>query len=146
MKRVLKHIIIVIPLFFICYILIFSFSDRTKTITETQPEYHPRIYVTVYGDKYHSADCHYLQSSKIAKSLIEAQSEGYTACSHCHGRCDGTIVVEKSMSKKVDNTPAVQQQSAFFGALFCGFLYLFVWYGLARTGYYGHKKSLDSDP
>ena len=141
MKRILKHIIIVIPLFFICYILFFSFSDKTKIITEIHTEYQPRIYITEYGDKYHATDCHYLHASKIAKSLIEAQNEGYTPCSHCHGRCDGAILINKIVSKKADNTPAVQRQSAFFSAVSCCFFYSFLQYGLAQTEYYGHKKS-----
>ena len=83
MKRVMKHLIIVIPLFILCFFLIFSFADKTKTVSEKEVEYHPRVYVTTYGDKYHATDCYYLHSSKIAKSLTQAKSSGYTACSYC---------------------------------------------------------------
>ena len=42
------------------------------------------VYVTNTGTKYHRANCSYLRSSKIAKSIEDAIAEGYTACSRCN--------------------------------------------------------------
>lgn len=41
------------------------------------------VYITKTGKKYHMATCRYLSRSKIAISLKDAKSEGYTACSVC---------------------------------------------------------------
>ena len=43
------------------------------------------VYVTNYGNKYHSAGCRYLKKSQIPMSLAEAKRQGYTACSVCGG-------------------------------------------------------------
>jgi competence protein ComEC len=42
------------------------------------------VYITNTGKKYHSDGCQYLSKSKIAITLKDAKSEGYTACSKCH--------------------------------------------------------------
>ena len=42
------------------------------------------VYITNTGDKYHTYNCRFLRSSKIAVSLSWAQSHGYQACSVCH--------------------------------------------------------------
>ena len=52
----------------------------------------PLVYVTKYGECYHSAGCHYLDSV-IEKGLYEAQKEGYRACSYCHGLHNGEIEI-----------------------------------------------------
>lgn len=41
------------------------------------------VYVTNTGKKYHRSGCQYLKKSKIAISLSDAKSSGYTACSKC---------------------------------------------------------------
>lgn len=43
------------------------------------------VYITNTGSKYHKSGCRYLKKSKIAISLSEAKSRGYTACSVCGG-------------------------------------------------------------
>ncbi|MCB0670236.1 MAG: hypothetical protein KDC80_30625 [Saprospiraceae bacterium] len=40
-------------------------------------------YVTKTGEKYHMANCSYLQYSKIAYDYQKAIQAGYTACSRC---------------------------------------------------------------
>lgn len=42
------------------------------------------VYVTNTGSKYHMAGCQYLRQSQHARTLSQAKSEGYTACSRCH--------------------------------------------------------------
>ena len=56
-------------------------------VTKTEP----KVYITDYGDKYHSYDCQYLYDSKTAIGLYKAKDEGYTACSICGGKSNGTI-------------------------------------------------------
>ncbi|MBA7713009.1 hypothetical protein ES703_122004 [subsurface metagenome] len=41
------------------------------------------VYVTRTGRKYHRSGCRYLRRSKIAISLEDAKSQGYTPCSIC---------------------------------------------------------------
>lgn len=42
------------------------------------------VYVTKTGGKYHTGGCRYLKKSKIAISLSDAQSQGYSPCSVCN--------------------------------------------------------------
>lgn len=49
-------------------------SDTSDTI----------VYITKTGTKYHNESCSYLSSSKIAITLEEAKSKGYTPCSRCN--------------------------------------------------------------
>ena len=49
-------------------------DDETDSIT---------VYVTDYGEKYHSDGCQYLRKSKNAIDLEKAKSKGYTPCSKC---------------------------------------------------------------
>ncbi|MBM3241536.1 extracellular solute-binding protein [Candidatus Poribacteria bacterium] len=41
------------------------------------------VFVTSTGDKYHKADCHYLEKSAIRMTRKEAIAKGYTPCSVC---------------------------------------------------------------
>ena len=58
-------------------------SSETSTISTTNNQSYT-VYITNTGSKYHSASCSYLRKSKIAISLSEAKSKGYTACSKCN--------------------------------------------------------------
>ena len=66
-----------------------------------------RVYVTNYGDCYHSSDCSYLHSSRNAIGKNKARSQGYYACSRCNGIPSGTIeetyyqLVEKDMTSEI---------------------------------------------
>ncbi|MDU7338623.1 MAG: ComEC/Rec2 family competence protein [Clostridium sp.] len=42
------------------------------------------VYITKTGGKYHTGGCRYLKKSKIAISLSDAQSQGYSPCSVCN--------------------------------------------------------------
>ena len=42
------------------------------------------VYITEYGEKYHSSSCQYLHESKISISLSSAVKSGYSPCSVCN--------------------------------------------------------------
>jgi hypothetical protein len=41
------------------------------------------VYITKTGEKYHTARCMFVSKSKIAISLREAVSRGFTPCKRC---------------------------------------------------------------
>ncbi len=43
----------------------------------------PTVYVTNTGEKYHTANCRYLNESKRAIKLSEAKAQGYIPCKVC---------------------------------------------------------------
>lgn len=51
-------------------------EEASNTTTDT-------VYITNTGKKYHRSGCQYLRKSKIAISLENARSRGYTPCSKC---------------------------------------------------------------
>lgn len=64
-----------------------SNSAVTKKATSNTPVQNTNsetVYITKTGNKYHKSWCSYLRKSKIAISLDNAKSQGYTACSRCH--------------------------------------------------------------
>ena len=106
-QKFIKHttivILICIPMAFLWYFIINANSTqsyKTETVTATEP----RVYVTTYGDRYHSAGCSYLAKSQHAMGKHEATSKGYTACSRCGGRSSGTISVTYTKKIEVDST------------------------------------------
>ena len=42
------------------------------------------VYITDYGEKYHTYSCQYLHDSRYAISLSSAVQRGYTPCSKCN--------------------------------------------------------------
>lgn len=123
MKRVLKRLMIISLLFLTCFLIAFLSFDKTKTIMKTEIDYRPCVYVTLYGEKYHSPSCHYLHTSKTAKGLYDAQAEGYTVCSYCHGVPEGIVGVEKEKCVEVDNTFDLVTKSTFIGICITVFLF-----------------------
>lgn len=106
-QKLIKHTIIVlllcIPMAFLWYAIINennTKSYKTETVTATEP----RVYVTTYGERYHSAGCSYLSKSQIPIGKQEAISKGYSACSRCGGRASGTIDVKYTKQVEVDGT------------------------------------------
>ena len=106
-QKFIKHttivILICIPMAFLWYFIINANSTpsyKTETVTATEP----RVYVTTYGDRYHSVGCSYLAKSQHAMGKHEAISKGYTACSRCGGRSSGTISVTYTKKIEVDST------------------------------------------
>ena len=55
-----------------------SNSDGTSSSTDGT------VYITDYGNKYHTSDCKYLKKSSIPISKSEAIQKGYSACSECN--------------------------------------------------------------
>lgn len=70
--------------------LLFSFCGCSSGQAEPQAEQtqssdqSETVYVTRTGEKHHRSGCEYLRKSKIAISLDDATSDGYTACSKCN--------------------------------------------------------------
>lgn len=63
-------------------------SASTPSTSENTPADPPTkltftVYVTNTGSKYHRAGCQYLSKSCIPISFLDAQNQGYTACSRC---------------------------------------------------------------
>lgn len=106
-QKIATHIVIIIllciPMAFLSYAII-RLNNPTSYKTETVTTTEPRVYVTTYGEKYHSAGCSYLAKSSRAIGKQEAISKGYTACSRCGGRSSGTIEVNYTRKVEVDGT------------------------------------------
>ena len=130
-KTVFKRI----GLFLIIYILIgslflsFSFLFDKKNPTYENVPYtieEPKVYVTTYGDCYHSYSCSYLHSSRISKGKEQARSQGYRACSKCYGVSNGTIEVTyyKKIEKDMKNEIIVESiiSGAIVSAIICVFI------------------------
>ena len=129
-KKIAMHIVIVIilciPMSFIWYAIINSngsTSYETETVTATEP----RVYVTSYGEKYHSNGCQYLYKSAHAMGKQEAISKGYTACSKCGGRSSGTITVTYTKKVEVDNTTKNIWGAIAIAVLTTPLAYLFIY-------------------
>ena len=61
-----------------------STSSSAASTTSSSDSNSVTVYVTDTGSKYHVAGCQYLRQSQHARTLSQAKSEGYTACSRCH--------------------------------------------------------------
>ena len=113
-----------IGLFLIISILIITISlglgflfDKNNPTYESVPYVveEPKVYVTNYGDCYHSSDCSYLHSSRIAKGKDKAQEQGYRACSKCYGVANGTIEVTYYKQVEKDMTSEIITKSIIGG-------------------------------
>lgn len=102
-KQAIIIILLCIPMAFLSYAII-RLNNPTSYKTETVTATEPRVYVTTYGERYHSAGCSYLAKSSRAIGKQEAISKGYTACSRCGGRASGTIEVKYTRQVEVDGT------------------------------------------
>ncbi len=114
--KVVKHIAIGLLLFSVSFSLVFFLTDKTEYHTVETAAREPRVYVTQYGECYHSSGCHYLNRSKIERGLYDARSEGYRACSYCKGRPSGTITVTYFEKEAKDTTGKVAVRSAVFAS------------------------------
>ena len=137
-QKFIKHttivILICIPMAFLWYFIINANSTpsyKTETVTATEP----RVYVTTYGDRYHSVGCSYLAKSQHAMGKHEAISKGYTACSRCGGRSSGTISVTYTKKIEVDSTAKNIWGAIGLSVLCTPLAYLFIYCLVAA-----HKK------
>lgn len=124
-----------IGLFLIISILIISISlglgflfDKNNPTYESLPYVveEPRVYVTNYGDCYHSSDCSYLHSSMIAKGKDKAKEQGYRACSRCYGIASGTIEVTYYKQVEKDMTNDIVSKSIIGGVIVSAVICFFI--------------------
>lgn len=129
-QRLAMHIVIVvilcIPFAFMWYAII-NANHTTSYKTETYTATEPRVYVTTYGERYHSAGCSYLAKSQRAMGKQEAISKGYTACSRCGGRSSGTITVTYTKKIAQDNTTKNVWGAIGLSVLCTPLAYLFIY-------------------
>ena len=126
-KKVGLFLLISISL--ITVIMGISFWSNDKNPTYENVPYtveEARVYVTNYGDCYHSSDCSYLHSSRVAKGKDKAQEQGYRACSRCYGIASGTIEVTYYKQVEKDMTSEIITKSIIsglvVGAIVCVFI------------------------
>jgi hypothetical protein len=65
-------------------IMVMFLMGSCEVLTATTGTDYGYVYVTATGSKYHTSSCHYVSGSKIAMTLADALSSGYSACSVCH--------------------------------------------------------------
>lgn len=58
-------------------------ESAAQTVEEAQKEPAQTVYITDSGEKFHRADCSFLNESSHEISRAEAEEKGYTACSRC---------------------------------------------------------------
>ena len=115
-KRTGLFLIISILIISISLGLVFLFEKNNPTY-ESVPYVveEPKVYVTNYGDCYHSSDCSYLHSSRVAKGKDKAKEQGYRACSRCYGIASGTIEVTYYKQVEKDMTSEIITKSIIGG-------------------------------
>ena len=131
-----KHIVFKrIGLFLIISILVVNISlglgflfDRNNPTYESVPYVveEPKVYVTNYGDCYHSSDCSYLHSSRVAKGKDIAQELGYRPCSRCYGIESGTIEVTYYKQVEKDMTNDIVSKSIIGGVIVSAIICIFI--------------------
>ncbi len=124
-----------IGLFLIISILIIAVSlslgflvDKKNPTYESIPYVveEPKVYVTNYGDCYHSSDCSYLHSSRVAKGKDKAKEQGYRACSRCYGVASGTIEVTYYKQVEKDMTNDIISKSIIGGVIVGAIICIFI--------------------
>ena len=95
--KYIKHFVfiflLIIPTFLLFNVWDVGGTEKAIYEYETITEQQPKVYITKYGECYHSAGCQYLWNSSNPIGLYKAKSEGYFACSVCGGTSYGTITV-----------------------------------------------------
>ena len=130
-KVIIKRIL----LFLVISALVIAFAiglgflnDRNNPTYESVPYIveEPKVYVTQYGDCYHSSDCSYLHSSKIPKGKNQAKQQGYRVCSRCYGTASGTIEVTYYKQVEKDMTNDIITKSIVGGFIVSSIIYVFI--------------------
>ena len=100
------------PLFLLLLLLVCSLVPMGVYTGSAENGYRPepKVYVTEYGEKYHSYGCQYLRESCIAIGIYKAQSKGYTACSKCRGIPSGTIMEWGIISDNDSSTSTIKEK------------------------------------
>lgn len=94
MKKAMKHAAFILAMMTIVFLISFAIEDKTTYEYRLTYEEQPAVYVTKYGDCYHSIGCHYLSQSMIEIGLYEARNKGYRSCTYCGGISYYTTQVE----------------------------------------------------
>lgn len=116
-----------ISLAMITIIMGISFWGNAKNPTYESVSYtveEARVYVTDYGECYHSSTCSYLHSSRNAIGKNKARSQGYYACSRCNGIPNGTIDVTYYQRVEKDMTNEIIRGSIVGGLVIGAIIYL----------------------
>lgn len=130
-RNLIKHIVIIILLCIPTAFLWYEIIERNNSVyykTETVTATEPCVYVTAYGERYHSSGCSYLSKSKIPMGMQEAVSKGYTACSRCGGKPNGMISVTYTKKIAVDGTVINICAAIGLAALSSPAIYLFIYF------------------
>lgn len=53
------------------------------TYKKDKDDLSPTVYVTRYGERYHTPLCHYTQNAYMKLTVCQAIDKGYTACYFC---------------------------------------------------------------
>ena len=131
-KKIVKHILLSLGVVGIISSLLIGLGllfDKNNPTYESVPYTveEPKVYVTKYGDCYHSYDCSYLHSSMIAKGKDKAREQGYRACSKCNGVANGLIEVTYYKQVKKDMTNDIISSSIIWGVIIGGITYTFIY-------------------
>ena len=84
------------------------FSAMRSSIKADAASGSTTVYITEYGERYHSYSCQYLRQSCIAISLSRAVERGYTRCSVCNPPYLTTDGGSGSTSPSTPSTPSYQ--------------------------------------
>ena len=130
-KVIIKRILLflVISALLIAFAIGLGFlNDRNNPTYESVPYIveEPKVYVTQYGDCYHSSDCSYLHSSRVAKGKDKAKEQGYRACSRCYGVASGTIEVTYYKQVEKDMTNDIISKSIIGGVIVGAIICIFI--------------------
>ena len=107
-EKILKQLLIVVPLALAIFIVSFVLVGNTRTEYRILYEEQPLVFVTRTGACYHSYGCRHLSQSRIPKGLYQAEESGYRCCSVCDGIGYGTMQVEIRVPYEVeDYSPAI---------------------------------------
>lgn len=141
-KKIALHIVIIILLSIPLFFMFKAWANLNQSSSpmytyETVTATEPRVYVTNYGNHYHSPSCGSLWNSKIAMGKQEAISKGYTACSKCGGKPSGTI--QTTYKKKVEKD--VNSAGFIVGYIFLGLLVAAAIDGIAYGCIYAYREN-----
>lgn len=94
LKRIDARVVVILLISIVAFVIAFMVTDKKSYEYTSSYQEEPRVYVTKTGECYHHISCRYLYNSIIEKGLMQAQSQGYVACSRCGGEAFGEIRVE----------------------------------------------------
>ena len=121
--KITTRVVFTLLIFTLSFFLFYLLADKTEYQTFEDYIEEPRVYITTYGECYHSDNCQFLSQSKIARGLYDAESNGYRACSYCKGTPFATIEVIHYKLEEIDVADEVAVESILF-ASFCTVVFM----------------------